>query len=194
MRANTLAKSVSVVIACGGLALAVGAATLGRGSPYRDALIVAGVDAFTIGAAAFILIVIFLHEKPPAARANLSPPMRSLDNPEGNELKKMLVRHVAPDKAVTIGFPADDAEAEQFAGQIGGFLHESGFAVTGFAAELPAVRLDPGIGIDGDNHILVGPIGSRVRSPASAAPSPAALGPESPAPAEALQASGLGSP
>ena len=195
MRANSIAKAISAAIACVGLTVAVGGATLGAKSPYREVLIVAGIDGFVVGVAAFILIIIFFSETAPASPIRASPRMRSLDNPEGQELKKMLVRHVARDKPVTIGFPGDDPEAERFAAQIGQFLHENSFTVLDFAAAAPTVRLDPGIGIDDGNHILVGPIGSR----ASTAPSmntslPVASRPRRPEPAVPTQANGLNSP
>jgi len=176
MHIHSIAKATSAVVACGGLAVAISAAALGSESTYRDLLIVGGVDGFTIGCAAFILLLIFFNEKPASSPLNMDPLMRSLDNPEGHELKRMLVRHVSREKPVTIGFPADDPEAQRFAGQIGRFLHKNSFKVVGFAAELPTVRLDPGIGIDESNHILVGPIEAPAPSPASTkSPLPAAF-------------------
>lgn len=195
MRGDSIAKAISGAVACGGLAVAVGAAVLGTQSPYRDVLIVAGIDALVIGVAAFLLVMIFLGERPAAAPAKLKPRMRSLDSPEGHELKHMLVRFVSSDKPVTIGFPADDPEAEQFAAQISQFLQDNSFRVVGFAAASPTVRLEPGIGIDEDNHILVGPIGSLPPAKAPARPpAPAARNSAGLAPAEALQASRANSP
>ncbi len=187
---------MSVGLACAGLALAVGTAALAPGLAYRDLLIVAGIDGLAIGVAAFFLITIFFDErqaKLPAAK--LTPRKRSLDNPEGHELKRMLVRYIAQNKPVTIGFPADDPEAEQFAGQIGQFLQANSFEVTSFGAAPPTEQLDPGIGIDDGNHILVGPIGSWARNAASAEPTPpplpAEFNAESTVPARDRQASGL---
>ena len=196
MRGISIVKGVSVGLACAGLALAIGAAVLASGLPYRDLLIVAGIDALTIGVAAFFLISIFIDERPAnLPSANLTPRMRSLDNPEGHELKRMLVRYVAQNKPVTIGFPADDPEAEQFAEQIGRFLQGNSFEVTSFGAAPPTEQLGSGIGIDDGNHILVGPIGSWAGNAASELPSPppAELDAESTVPARDLQASGLNS-
>ena len=194
MRVNSLAKAISAAIAGLGLAIAVGAAVIGRDLPYRDWLIVAGVDALTIGGAAFVLAVIF-GDRLASPPASIKPRMRSLDSADGQELKRMLVHHISSEKPVTISYPADDPEAERFAAQIGQFLHENNFKVVGFAAAPPTVRLDPGIGIDDGNHILVGPIGSR--GPTAPAAEPAARPePWSPgqAPAEVLQARGHNAP
>jgi hypothetical protein len=169
MRVYSLAKAVSAAIAGVGLAVAVGAAVIGRDLPYRDWLIVAGVDALVIGGAAFVLAVIF-GDKPAPSPAKIKPRMRSLDSADGQELKRMLVQYISSEKPVTISYPADDPEAERFAAQIGQFLHENSFKVVGFAAAPPTVQLDPGIGIDDDNHILVGPMGSRGPSAPAAEP------------------------
>jgi hypothetical protein len=190
MHATSIGKAISAAIAFGGLSIAAGAAALGPELPKRAWLIVGGIDGFAIGAAAFILILIFYSHTPAFSPVSSSPNVRSLDNTEGQELKRMLVRHVARGKPVTIGFLADDPEAEQFAGQIGRFLHENKFTVVGFAAEPPTVLLEPGIGIDRGNHILVGPIESRAHSPSTNASFPSEPIPENPPPAEALQASG----
>lgn len=194
MRVDSLAKAVSAAIAGAGLALAVGVALIGRNLPYRDWLIVAGIDALAIGGAAFVLAMIF-SARPTSEPDSLKPRMRSLDSADGQELKRMLVQYIASEKPVTISYPADDPEAERFAGQIGQFLHENSFNVVGFAPAPPTVRLDPGIGIDDGNHILVGPIGSR-GPPAPPAEPEARPEPWSPAqaPAEVLHARGLNSP
>jgi hypothetical protein len=197
MRGISIVKGLSVGLACAGLALAIGAATLASGLPYRDLLIVAGIDALAIGVAAFFLINIFFDERPAnLPSANLTPRMRSLDNPEGHELKRMLVRYVAQNKPVTIGFPADDPEAEQFAEQISRFLQDNSFDVTSFGAASPTEQLDLGIGIDDGNHILVGPVASWAGKAALTEPPPpppAEFDAESAAPARDLQASGLNS-
>jgi hypothetical protein len=196
MNASSLAKGLSAVIAGGGLLVAIGAAALIRQSSDRDLLMVAGIDGFVIGAAAFILVLIFAKGKAEdPTPVQVQPRTRSLDSPDGHELKRMLVRHVLRDKPVTIGFTADDQEAERFAAQIGQFLHEHDFQVVGFAAEAPDAGLDPGIGIDESNHILVGPILSRSSSGyQNVAPSQGDYWPESPLRPEAVQATGMRSP
>ena len=194
MRFISLAKAISAATAGVGLALAVGAAVLGQDLPYRDWVIVAGVDALAIGAAAYVLMVIF-SGKPASAPARTKPHVRSLDSADGQELKRMLVQYISSEKPVTISYPADDQEAEQFAAQISELLHTNGFKVVGFAAAPPTERFDPGIGIDDGNHILVGPIGARGSAAPAAAPAapPEQWSPATP-PAEALQASGMNSP
>jgi hypothetical protein len=164
MHIHSLAKAAWAVLACGGVALAVGAAIFAFGSPYRDLLIVAGIDAFTIGLTGFIVTRIF-SSRQPTRLVDPDPLMRSLDNSEGQELKRMLVGHLSRAKPISISFPADDAEARRFAGQIARFLHKHRFDVTSFDAEAPTLRLDPGIGINGSNHILVGPIRASAPSP-----------------------------
>jgi hypothetical protein len=194
MRIDSLAKAVSAAIAGVGLAVAVGVALFGRDLPYRDWLIVAGIDALAIGGAAFVLAMMF-SDRPASAPTLIKPRMRSLDSADGHELKRMLVQHISSEKPVTISYPADDPEAEQFAAQIGQFLHHNNFNVVGFAAAPPTVLLEPGIGIDDGNHILVGPIGSPGHTLAAA--EPAAVNEpwsDGQAPAEILQARGLQSP
>ena len=163
MRVNSLAKAVSAAIAGIGLTIAVGAALIGHGLPYRDWLIVAGIDALAIGGAAFVLAMIF-SDRPASPPLSIKPRMRSLESADGQELKRTLVHFIAGGKPVTISYPAGDPEAERFAGQIGQFLHENSFTVVGFAAAPPTVRLDRHRNDDG-NHILVGPIGSGHRPP-----------------------------
>jgi hypothetical protein len=191
MHASSIAKAASATLAGGGLALAAGAAAFGAQSPYREMLIVAGIDGLAIGLAAFVLVMIFRSAKPSDPQVLLATRKRSLDSPEGNELKHMLMRVVSSDKPVTIGFAPDDPEARRFAGQIGQFLHEQSFKIIDFAAAPPTVQLDPGIGIDEGNHILVGPIDSRATNAPVAGPAePAAHHQDDQATAQAMQAAG----
>lgn len=157
MGRRSVINAVSVALACGGIASLLLASAIGPRVGYFDILIVVGVDAVTIGAAAQILLQIFSGKGREIQTASVEPPPRSLQNRNAHELKVALVQHLSREKPVIIGFPPDDGEAQGFAQQIATFLDDHGFRIAGFAAELLAVPFAPGVGLDG-NRVLVGPV------------------------------------
>ena len=166
MDRRSAARTVSLALACGGVAALIGASAIGTRAAYFDTLIVAGVDALAIGGAGQILLLIFFGKKRPSSPVGMHPSPRSLEKSAAYELKAMLVQQLSREKPVIIGFPPDP-EAQRFAQQIATFLDNNGFRIVGFAAELPPVPFEPVVGIDvGGNRVMVGAIKAAVAPPA----------------------------
>jgi len=159
MDRRTTIKVILATLVLAGIVAVLVAALIGGSSPYRDLVIVAGIDGLVVGSAGLLLLRILAPgQERPAVPAN-DAARRSLDHPAAISLRAALVQALSRADQVNISAPADDREAQGFARQIAIFLSGEGFQVADIRAEPPGTPLPPGVGVAENNHLFVGPSG-----------------------------------